>query len=292
MRHKVVVNIPSRGLYPLRDLFIASDGKLVLGADGAGLELRMLAHFMADKVYQQIVLTGDIHTYNQTLAGLPERDMAKTFIYAFLYGSGIANLAAVCGLSVRDMEKRVAKFKRELPALSNLVARIQRAGEATGHLLAVDGRWGRIRARGGELLVHTMLNVLLQMTGSLSMKYGLVFAEDEMLKEGVGLDDAGFVTWLANVHDEVQMEVEEDEVLWKTYPCDDFKSEEKKQHLDSDGRLWSAPSFDKEAGTATRAYHRAGQILCEQMTRAGEHLKMRCPLAGEYKIGKSWAETH
>jgi hypothetical protein len=82
MRHKFVVNIPSRGLHPLRHLFIASKGKLILGCDGAGLELRMLAHFMNDLEYTNTVLNGDIHTYNQTLAGLPMRDMAKTFIYA------------------------------------------------------------------------------------------------------------------------------------------------------------------------------------------------------------------
>ena len=79
MRHKCIVNIPKSGLYPLRELFIASDGHLVLGCDGAGLELRMLASFMADAVYQEVVLNGDIHSYNQELAGLPKRDMAKTF---------------------------------------------------------------------------------------------------------------------------------------------------------------------------------------------------------------------
>lgn len=82
MRHKFVVNIPSRGLHPLRHLFIAGVGKSILGCDGAGLELRMLAHFLNDLEYTAIVLDGDIHTHNQTLAGLPIRDMAKTFIYA------------------------------------------------------------------------------------------------------------------------------------------------------------------------------------------------------------------
>ena len=80
MRHKFVVNIPSRGLRPLRHLFIAKNGYMVLGCDGAGLELRMLAHFMADAVYQEIILHGDIHTHNQLKAGLPSRDIAKTFI--------------------------------------------------------------------------------------------------------------------------------------------------------------------------------------------------------------------
>ena len=41
MRHKTVVNIPSRGLYgkQMRQIFIAGPGKMVLGCDGAGLSL-------------------------------------------------------------------------------------------------------------------------------------------------------------------------------------------------------------------------------------------------------------
>ena len=298
MRHKVVVNIPSRGLYPLRDLFIAGKGKKVLGCDGAGLELRMLAHFMADDLYQEIVLSGDIHSYNQELAGLPLRDMAKTFIYAFLYGSGIANLAKVCGMTTAEMQKRVDKFKRDLPALSSLIDRIELSGEKYGHLLSVDGRWGRIRSRDGKLLVHTMLNVLLQMTGSLSMKYGLCFAERQMLSEGVGLDDDGFVAWLANVHDEMQMEVDETEVEEITYTVTDWKAEEKRTHI-ADGKMYSAPNIIGKVDVdgvehleIKRYYHRAGQIIAESLAKAGEFLQLRCPLAGEYMIGDSWADTH
>ena len=57
------------------------------GIDACGLELRCLAHFMApydDGKYAHTILTGDIHTMNQEAAGLPERNQAKTFIYAFL----------------------------------------------------------------------------------------------------------------------------------------------------------------------------------------------------------------
>lgn len=295
MRHKVIVNIPSRGLYPLRHLFIARKGKKILGCDGAGLELRMLAHFLADKVYQEIVLNGDIHTHNQNLAGLPKRDMAKTFIYAFLYGSGIANLSKVCGITPEEMEKRVARFKAELPALANLIERIQSQGEHYGYLLALDGRRGRIRSANGKLLVHTMLNVLLQMTGSISMKYGLCFAEDQMVKEGVGLDDTGWPSWLANVHDEMQMEVDEDEILEIEYEVSDWKAEEKREFYDDQGRMWSAPTKLSESEgkiKCKRYYHRAGQIIAEALVRAGEFLQLRCPLAGEYMIGDSWHDTH
>lgn len=200
MRHRFVVNIPARGLWPLRHLFIASKGKMVLGCDGAGLELRMLSHFMNDPEYQEIILTGDIHTHNQLKAGLPTRDMAKTFIYAFLYGSGIDGLARLAGISFTEMEACIARFKAELPALATLIEKVEQAGRKFGYLQAIDGRWGRIRRKNGKPLLHTALNVLLQMTGSLVMKYGECIAEDEMLKEGVALDERGFPAFVANVH--------------------------------------------------------------------------------------------
>ena len=299
MRHKHVVNIPARGLRPLRHLFIAGIGKAIVGCDGAGLELRMLAHFMNDAIYTEVVLNGDIHTYNQELAGLPYRDMAKTFIYAFLYGSGVKNLAKVCGLTESEMKERVERFRTELPSLSNLIAACEKAGEKYGYLQAIDGRWGRIRKSGGRLSIHTVLNVLLQMTGSLCMKYGLCLAERQMLKEGVALDEYGFPMFVANVHDEVQMEVDINEVQHIQYELSplEWKAEEKRVHV-VDGKLWSAPSIisgDKK-GTEPlligRSYHRAGEILSRTMEETGELLKLRIPLAGEYKIGASWAETH
>lgn len=298
MRHKNVVNVPSRGLYPLRDLFIASKGKLILGCDGAGLELRMLAHFMNDAEYTDIVLNGDIHTHNQLKAGLAKRDFAKTFIYAFLYGSGIPNLSKTIGISEKEMREVVGRFKAELPALDNLIKGIEKAGEKFGYMLAVDGRWGRIRRKNGDLLMHTALNVLLQMTGSLCMKYSQCYAETHMLKEGVSLDELGFPAFLANVHDEVQMEVSASEVEETTYEIkeEEWDAEEKAQHLDSQGRMWSAPRIVSGKGTGTltirRCYHRAGELLALGMAWAGEFLKIRCPLAGEYMIGTSWGDTH
>jgi DNA polymerase-1 len=36
----------------------------------------------------------------------------------------------------------------------------------------------------------------------------------------------------------------------------------------------------------------AGRLGTKAIELAGKELKMRCPLAGEYKIGNSWKETH
>lgn len=230
-------------------------------------------------------------------------------IYAFLYGSGASNLARVTGMTDRQMQDCIENFKRELPALATLISRCEEAGKKFGYLQAIDGRWGRIRKSGGKMLIHTVLNVLLQMTGSLVMKYGECMAEDKMVEEGVALDEKGWPAFVANVHDEVQMEVPEDEVEYMEYTLtydkdapDERKAikavwdtEEKREHKDESGRVWSAPcklSAVDGVISIRRAYHRAGHILCDAFVQAGEFLKMRCPLAGEYKVGDSWHDTH
>jgi DNA polymerase I-like protein with 3'-5' exonuclease and polymerase domains len=36
----------------------------------------------------------------------------------------------------------------------------------------------------------------------------------------------------------------------------------------------------------------AGKAARLSIVEAGQHFKLRCPLDGEYKIGKNWKETH
>ena len=82
--HRIVANIPRpTSIFgkEMRSLFTVEEGRVFVGADVSGLELRMLAHRMNDEEYTALILHGDIHTYNQNLAGLPTRDDAKTFIW-------------------------------------------------------------------------------------------------------------------------------------------------------------------------------------------------------------------
>ncbi len=37
---------------------------------------------------------------------------------------------------------------------------------------------------------------------------------------------------------------------------------------------------------------RIGTMVADAIKRAGEHFKFPCPMAGEYKSGRNWAETH
>ena len=51
-----------------RSCWTVPEGKKLVGFDASGLELRMLAHYMDDKEFTNVLLTEDIHTRNQMAA--------------------------------------------------------------------------------------------------------------------------------------------------------------------------------------------------------------------------------
>ena len=80
-----------------RSFWTVPEHHKLVGCDASGLELRMLAHYMRDENYTNEILSGDIHTANMKAAGLTDRNQAKTFIYAFLYGAGPAKIGQIVG---------------------------------------------------------------------------------------------------------------------------------------------------------------------------------------------------
>jgi len=171
-------------------------GYKLVGIDASGLELRMLAHYMNDEDYTNEILNGDIHTTNQKLAGLESRNQAKTFIYALLYGAGDAKLGTVAG-GGKSVGRNLRKsFISNLPSFKTLKDNVARAS-AKGYLKALDGRKLYVRSE------HSALNTLLQGAGAIVMKQALVILNDKIKHL-----DAHFV---ANVHDEWQIEVRQDQ---------------------------------------------------------------------------------
>jgi len=179
-----------------RSCWTVPSGKKLVGFDASGLELRMLAHYMDDKEFTNVLLTEDIHTRNQMAAGLETRPQAKTFIYAFLYGAGDAKIGTVVGGSAADGARLKQRFLANTPALAGLRERVGRAA-ARGYLTGLDGRLLRVRSE------HAALNTLLQAAGAIVMKKALVLL-DEYAK--LWKIDYKFI---GNIHDEVQAEVAE-----------------------------------------------------------------------------------
>jgi DNA polymerase I-like protein with 3'-5' exonuclease and polymerase domains len=193
--------VPSEPEY--RRLFIPTPGQIMVGADLAGIELRMLAHYLAryDKGrYADILLNGDIHQVNADKIGISRRDV-KTVTYAFLYGAGDAKIGHSFDSQLSDANaKKKGKeirsaFVDAIDGLAELLAAIKAASEK-GFVRSVDGRKIHVDSS------HKALNYLLQSGAGVLAKRWMVI-NHENTKELC-------CSQLAFIHDELQFECDPD----------------------------------------------------------------------------------
>ena len=181
-----------------RQCWVVPEGYKLVGTDLSGIELRCLAHYMRDEKYTNELLEGDIHTANQQAAGLETRDQAKTFIYALLYGAGPAKIGAIVGGSANQGKVLIDKFMRNMPSIRKLMEKVKKFA-SKGYVPALDGR--RIIIRSD----HAALNSLLQSAGAVIAKQWCVEAHKLLKKNKIEYKQVAFV------HDEIQLEVREDQ---------------------------------------------------------------------------------
>ena len=179
-----------------RSFWTVPEHHKLVGCDASGLELRMLAHYMRDENYTNEILSGDIHTANMKAAGLTDRNQAKTFIYAFLYGAGPAKIGQIVGGGYKEGQQLTDSFLRNTPALARLRERVSKFS-AGGTLPGLDGRRLRVRSE------HAALNTLLQGAGAVVMKKALVLLIESLNRYNIPYK------LVVNVHDEFQIEVPE-----------------------------------------------------------------------------------
>ena len=178
---------------------IPNNNYRIVGMDAKGLELRMLAHYMRDKSYMDVVLNGDPHEVNRIAAGLETRAESKRFIYAFLYGAGAEKLGSVVGGTASEGAKLKRDFLSNMPALEELITKVQAMAEK-GSLKGLDGRRILVRHQ------HAALNTLLQGAGAISCKQWSICMDDEIRKRKL---KANLVN---TIHDEMQFEVHRNDV--------------------------------------------------------------------------------
>jgi DNA polymerase-1 len=169
---------------------------VLVGADLQGLELRMLSHFMAkydNGKYGDKILNDDIHTYNQKAAGLPNRDAAKTFIYAYCYGAGDEKLGKIIGGNRNAGSQIRSKFQKEIPALDKVQQEVKFSVAKTKGVQLPDGRTVPVRSE------HAALNTLLQGSGAIVSKLWMCIAYINLKKKF-----GNQVYQVAYVHDELQ----------------------------------------------------------------------------------------
>ena len=174
----------------MRSLFTVHPGKVLVGADLSGLELRCLAHYMNDSDYTNTILTGDIHTKNQESAGLGTRNEAKRFIYAYLYGGGDDLIGKIVGGGKKEGKQIKSDFLSNTPSLAKLREQIENASNK-GWIKAIDKRHIKTRSP------HSALNFLLQSAGSIIAKRAWVIFHERCTLP---------YHQLGVIHDEIQIE--------------------------------------------------------------------------------------
>ena len=166
----------------------------LVGTDASGLELRCLAHYLGDQNYTDEILNGDIHTKNMELAGIDNRDQAKTFIYAFLYGAGAEKIGKIVGAGRKEGHALINRFLSNLPSLKRLREQVGSASRK-GVIKGLDGRLIHVRSP------HSSLNTLLQGAGAIICKRWLLNIMSRVYNKRLD------VKLVASVHDEYQFEV-------------------------------------------------------------------------------------
>ncbi|MBX4212613.1 hypothetical protein KW787_04135, partial [Candidatus Pacearchaeota archaeon] len=265
-QHAGVVNIPRPGSFfgkQMREIFVAKPDWVLVGTDSDACQIRMLCGRMNDPVYTNNVLNGkkedgtDIHSVNMRAAGLPDRDVAKTFFYGFLFGSGDAKTGKIIkGTAARGKELK-ENFLKGLPALQNLLDNLSKQWKASakqkynpeyrrmeyynGYITGLDGRPIQVPSE------HMLLVYLLQSDEAILMSRAYNTMYKELGKKYKYKEDFGIVSFM---HDEVQVECRKD--------------------IAED----------------------VGKICSAAIVEAGEFYKIPCPHKGDYNIGLNWAQTH
>jgi len=204
-----MANIPAGdNLYAheMRALWGVPKGKLLVGVDADGIQLRVLAHYMNDPEFTKALVDGkkedgtDAHTLNMQALGpvCKDRDTAKTFIYAWLLGAGIAKVAQILNCKNNEAKEAVTSFLNRITGLKYLKEEVIPRDANRGYFIGLDGRAVICDSE------HLMLAGYLQNGESVIMKRANVLWRNRLLKEKIPFKQVDFV------HDEWQTEVPDD----------------------------------------------------------------------------------
>lgn len=191
----------------LRACWTVPSGSFLVGTDADGIQLRVLAdylwrYFDADQ-YAQAIMEGkkenetDIHNVNKRALGLNHatRDMAKTFIYAWLLGAGVAKTAQILRVNQRQATEARDNFVKSIDGLAQLKNKLIPAVGDQGYFTGYDGRKVIVPS------THKALAGMLQSAESILMKHTLLRWTTQARNAGINFKLVGFI------HDEYQTEV-------------------------------------------------------------------------------------
>lgn len=273
--------------WEMRALWGPREGWVQVGGDASGLELRMLGHCLAQYdggAYAKVVVNGDPHTLNAEAGGLYNRDVGKTVIYAYLYGAGDEHLGEVItehfALPIEVVQAFHEECKRWVKSKKGkTVPRGKRKGMAYSRAdwLTMKGRVFRSKFENKIPALAKLTNWCQQCAG-----------------------ERGFVPLLDGRHAPIRSEHAALNTLLQGNGAITMKVAMVllANQLKKKGWLWTRVAFmlwphdEFQLECEPEIAEEVGQLIVASIVEAGKRLKLECPLDGEYKVGRSWAECH
>lgn len=236
----------------MRGLWVAPRGKVLVGVDAEGIQLRIFAHLINDPELIASLEKGkkedgtDPHSLNKGIIGriCQSRDAAKRFIYALFFDMGDGKAAEVLDCSREEAKDARNRLVNHYPGYKRLKEGQIPECAARGYFEGLDGRLVFIAGETQEQKEHYCLSGMLQ--------------NGEKIITARAAE-----IWVPRL--------EECKVQYKlvNYVHDEFVTE----CLPEDAAM-------------------IRNIQCEAIHQVGLDLKMNCRLSGEGKIGKNWMEVH
>ena len=204
-------NVPSRTKEgkKIRDLFIASDGFVLVQADFSQIEPRIIADLSGDPTMLATYREGgDIYQTVADRLGV-DRSIGKTLVLAIAYGIGPNSIAERNGMTKVAAKELMTFFRRQFPRIDRHKRTVLAATRSRSPIPYSESILGRrrylpaIRAKDEQVASHAerqAYNHVIQGSASDVMKVALVRAARDL---------PGYGRMLLTVHDEVVIEVPE-----------------------------------------------------------------------------------
>lgn len=284
-KHKTCVNVPKASEKVLlgkefRSLWIADKDMLIAAGDAAALEGRVQGHYCYKYdggATAEELLKGDVHSKNARYAFYdhvpevnkfditsadfskddptfkPYRDWSKNGYYACMYGCAGPKLAATLNIPVKMGNDKLEAFWEANPATKKLKENLEKYWTTAGREKYLPAIDGRMLCTRKK---SALLNTIFQSCGGIAMDYALCFLD----------------LWLGGLK-------------WK----------DRKPYYLYRGCVVKRVAYihdEVEFECEEPIAEEIARMIEKAIEKAGQHLKLKVPLAGEGKVGKSWCEVH
>jgi DNA polymerase-1 len=249
-------NIPIRNAEGrrIREAFIAAPGQQIVSADYSQIELRIMAHLSQDPSLLTAFASGeDVHRRTAAeVFGVPpdqltseQRRYAKVINFGLIYGMSAFGLASQLGVERSAAQQYMERYFARYPGVANYMQRTRESAREKGYVETVFGRRlhmidikasNSMRRQAAE---RAAINAPMQGTAADLIKLAMIavhaWLRDHRLRAAL----------IMQVHDELVLEVPEDEIELVTKELPGLMTNVAKLDVPLAVELGIGPNWDK-----------------------------------------------